>query len=243
MRSFVLIGLIAVLTFSPAQAIQPDNNDARLAEISEALTEDSLRSFRRSVARGEPSGEAISIQLELWRDLVELRNLGPNAVASLQAEIETFDTVRSWTAFDSAGFEALMAEILQARGDTQPYYDPNQTRDQGLMFSRPYVRWVLVQRGDGLGPAGQLLIASDRLAVDGLWWEQVDLAYWRAEQAGADEALLSAFRAVLRGYIQQDFDQIDYDWVRRSTGSEFMRNPSISLAFDYVDEARRLRAQ
>jgi hypothetical protein len=231
-----------VLSAAPAHAVQPADADRRLEDIRAELSTGSLRAFRRAVARGEFSAGEITEELELWRRYVELRGRGPESIAAMAAEVETFGVIRGWSEWDPAAFETLMAEILAARGGMQPHYDPDEVRDAGLPYSPPYTRWALLDRGEALGPAGRLLLAADRGRGDGLWWEQVDLAYWQAEADGADPALLDAFRAILRGYIERDFDRIDYDWVRRSTGSEFMRNPAIPLAFDRVDEARTLRA-
>ncbi len=221
----------------PAQAA----DEARIEDIRDTLSRSSLRAFRNSIERGELTADTIEQDFALWLDYLRIIGRGPEVLASIEAERDSFRTIQAWADLPQDEFEALAREILIERGSMQPHYDPANVRDQGLTFSRPYLRWVLLNRANN-GPHASLLLASDRGRGDMNWWEEVDFAYWQAEASGADAETLAAYRAVLRGYIHEDFDTIDYQWVQRSTGAEFMRNPSISLAFGYVDEARRLRS-
>jgi len=210
-------------------------------QIRAQLSTTSLGALRRAIARGEHSAQEIRIELDLWRRYILLSRDDPKAHAKITREIETFETAAAWLELDADRFETLAEALLRARGTAEPRYHPKQFQDRGLAYSRSYVRWALLQRRHDLDLAGRLLLASDRARGDGLWWEEVDQTYWAAETAGAKGESLEAFRAILRGYAAADFDALDLAGVDRRTSAEFMRLPSIWLAFDEIEKARALR--
>lgn len=226
---------------------QPSLDEAASQSITAASVQEpqhrSMVYLRRAVERNALSASEISAQLDLWKARVSTMSRGEFRAQQVQEEINTFEAIRQWVEVSDVAFEALMEDVLIERGVPAVEESREPFADFGYARSGPYVHWVAALRGDSLGMHGQMLLAASRINADDDWYGTVDLEYWAAEQAGASDEALAAFRSLLRRQIYLDFDDIDYQWVMRSTSSEFMSNPAISLAFDYIDEARSLRAE